>query len=118
MLRRHGAIERGDAMPVRVAIRMPQLTRDPLFEVFRNEMFQAFRFIVQFFNWIIEHLEKKRFNQTMMADNLERPFAPVLRKLDAMVALIFHQGRFRRSQALQHVGDRCGRQKKMVGQFF
>jgi hypothetical protein len=48
MDRRHRAIERWDAMPVRIELRVSEFSSNSFLETLGYEVFQAFSFIVKF----------------------------------------------------------------------
>ena len=60
-------------MPVRIELRTAQLYCDALFEPFRDEMFEALRFLVNLFERVVQHLVEECFDEAMMAQHLKSP---------------------------------------------
>lgn len=103
MTRGEGAIFGRDTAPMRIEFRVAQFPRDALFKLLGYEMFQAFRFVVQFFKRVIEYFEQEGFDKPVMAYDLKRTLSPFLGEPHAPMGLIFDERMVCRSQLLEHI---------------
>ena len=78
-------------MPVRIELRVAQLCGDALLEPFRNEMFKALSLLVNLFDGVVQHFEKKCFDEAMMAQHLKSPPFACCREENSAVSLVFHK---------------------------
>jgi hypothetical protein len=69
-----------DQMPMRIYFRIAEDGRDPIFKSFRDEMFEAFRFLVHFVPGVLQNVVEKQFQQTVMPDQFPRP--PLARRAE------------------------------------
>lgn len=114
MLFRHGSVQRGDAVPVRINGRVSKLRRDAQLELFRDEVFQPLRLVMEFFKRIAKFLEQEGLQQAMVTDYLQRPPAAVLGERSAAVPLVLEQRCRSCRELLDHVCYRRVRNSKPV----
>ncbi len=75
MLRRHGAIQSGDAVAVGIPGRVAELGSDSFFKMLGDEVFEAFGLVMQFVEGIIQDFKEKGFYEAVMADDFQSAFA-------------------------------------------
>ena len=85
---RHGAVECGDGVAMRVKLRVTHLGRDPLLELLRDEVFQALRLLMYFVPGVPKNIMEKRFHQAVMTHNLPRPQLSRIGQVHAVVLLV------------------------------
>ena len=78
-------------MPVWIQLRVPELRRNPVFQLFRYEMFQPLRFLVDFIPAVIQYIMQKTLQQAMMPQNFKRPSLPGRCQARPVMLLVFHQ---------------------------
>lgn len=117
MLGRHGSVQCGNAMAVRIGCRIPKPGRNPLFKAFRDEMLETFRLFVQFFDLVAKHLKQERLDKPVMPDDLQSPPSTRKRQLHTTPPLIVQEGPAFGSKRLQHIGDRSRRQLQPLREF-
>ena len=113
---RHRTVEGGDAGSMGVAVGVAELGRYTCFEALGDEVFQAFGFVVQLVDLVVEHPMQESLDEAMVANNLQCTAPARSGETDAAMALILDQRILRGSELLQHVGDGCRRHVEAVGQ--
>jgi hypothetical protein len=101
----HGAIERRDAVAVRVAGGVTELGGDAGLKFFRDEVLEAFGFVVQLVECVAEDFEEEGFDEAVVAHDLQRAAAAGGREPDAVATLVLDERTVLGSKLLQHVGD-------------
>ena len=71
-------------------------------------MLQAAGLVVNFVPGVAERLYQPGFEQAVVTQHFQRGALAGGREGDALVLMVVHQGRFRRSQLLHHARDRSG----------
>jgi hypothetical protein len=115
MARGHGAVKRGYAAAVRIAVGVAQLGIDAGLEALGDEVLQALGFIVQLVDVVVKHAMKEGLYQAVMPDNLECAAPAHVGKTDTAMAFVFHQRALRGGQLLEHVRDGSGRYLEAIG---
>ena len=95
----------GDTASVRIQFRMPKLPGNSLLELLGDEMLQPLGLLVQFIDRVIEHAEKERLDQPVMANDLERPLSSTLGQADTPMRFVIHERLIGCGQLLQHIGN-------------
>jgi hypothetical protein len=94
---------------MRIALRIAEFLRDAFFELLRDEVLQTLGIIVQFVNWVAQHLEEKRLYETMMPDDFQSPSSARRGQPHTFATPVINE-RFRlKRQLLEHIGDRSWR---------
>ena len=75
-------------MSMRIDGRIPEFNGDALLEPFGDEMLQPFRLLMDFFQRVIQHLEQKCLDQSMMTQDFERASLSRRRQTHTVMALI------------------------------
>ena len=89
-------------MPVRVDLRITENRRNPVFKPLRNEVFQAFGFVVHLVPGVLQHVMKKQFKQPVTPDQFPCPAFASGGQPDAPVFLVANQDRALRRKLLKH----------------
>jgi hypothetical protein len=104
-------------MPMGVLLRVSEFLRDASLKTLRYKVLQAFRFIMNLVDGIVENLVKKGLDQSMMTNDLQRASLARARKTNPTMPLIVDKGRRGRCEFLCHAGHRCRRNAKLPRQF-
>ena len=91
-----------------VELRIAQFSGNAFLEALGYEVFQAFGFIMQFLNGVVQYLVEKGLDQSMVPNDLKSAFSASSRKADTIVSLIVDKSRLDRCQLLDHVCHRGG----------
>ena len=80
-------------MAVRIGVRIAKFRGNPVFEALRNEMLEAFGFLVHFIPMIAENIVQESLEQAVMAQDFQRAELAGVRQAHAMMLFIFHKWR-------------------------
>src|SRR5579862_3678752 len=103
-------------MPVGIEFRMAKLRGDAFLEPFGDEMFKPFSLLMNFFHRIIENLVEIGLDQPMMAEYFQCAAPSFRRQSNTAPLFVFHIRWSSRSELLQHVRDRCGRDSQTLSE--
>ena len=98
---------------MRIELRITQLERHPLHQVFRHGMLELLGNIVHVVPGVAEVRNEIGLDDAMASQHAERPVSSVLREAHAAVRLVFHQPSF--GEPLHHATHRGRREVERVG---
>jgi len=101
---------------VGVACGVVELGGDTGFEFFRDEVFEAFGFVVEFVERIVEDFEEEGFYEAMVANDFQRAFAAGSGQADTTSTLVGDERAALGGKLLQHVGDGGWRDAEVRGE--